>query len=147
TGGTTTPSTGLISLRPLSNIDPSASPSDSTSYLGDSLAGPLDARFGLKVALLAAENLAVSAVGSVFLPFGEDTMLLGDSNLVFEPKLAVDWRPDRVHATRIVANLAARIRQRTVLQGFDTMDPMQTAADAKAFLDVGSELVIGGGGL
>ena len=61
-------------------------------------------------------NIAVTAVGSVFLPFGEDEMLLGDRNLVFEPKLAVDWRKDRVHATRVVANVGARIRQRTVLE-------------------------------
>jgi outer membrane protein OmpA-like peptidoglycan-associated protein len=88
----------------------------------------------------------VTAVGSVFLPFGEDEMLLGDRNFVFEPKLAIDWRKDRIHATRVVGNLAARLRQRAVLQSFDVMDPAADDTTAKAFLDVGSELVIGVGG-
>jgi outer membrane protein OmpA-like peptidoglycan-associated protein len=139
-------STGLIALRPLSNIDPSASPG-SGAYLGDELAGPLDARFGLKLALIQRPLLAVTAVGSVFLPFGDDDMLLGDRNLVFEPKLALDWHRDRVHATGLVANLGARIRERTVLQGYDSMNPAATPADAKALLDVGSELVAGLGGV
>ncbi|HEX2685837.1 MAG TPA: OmpA family protein [Kofleriaceae bacterium] len=148
TGGQIDPkSSGLIALRPLSNIDPSASPGDRSAYLGDGLAGPLDARFGIKLALVAGPRLAITAIGSVFLPFGDDEMLLGDKNLVFEPKLAIDWRKDRVHATRLVGNLAARIRQRSVLQGYDTMDLTATAADAKAFLDVGSELVVGAGGV
>jgi hypothetical protein len=30
----------------------------------------------------------------VFLPFGEDEMLLGDRYLVFEPKLALAWHQD-----------------------------------------------------
>ncbi|HEV7555895.1 MAG TPA: OmpA family protein [Kofleriaceae bacterium] len=135
-------STGLISLRPLSNIDPSADPNDSTAYLGDGLAGPLDARFGLKYALFANHRVAVTAVGSVFLPFGNDEMLLGDRNLVFEPKLAFEFRPDRIHATRIVANVAARIRERAVLEAYDPADPMSMP---KAFLDIGSEAVVGVG--
>jgi outer membrane protein OmpA-like peptidoglycan-associated protein len=143
-GQITRSSTGLIALRPLSNLDPSASPSDRGAYLGDGLAGPLDARFGLKVALVSRPRLAITAIGSVFLPFGEDEMLLGDHNFVFEPKLAVDWRPDRVHATRLLGNLAARIRQRTVLEGLDLN---ATPGSEKAFLDVGSELVIGAGGV
>ena len=148
TGGQITrPSTGLVALRPLSNIDPSARSSDGSAYLGDGLAGPLDARFGVKVALVSWPRLAITAIGSVFLPFGDDEMLLGDRNVVFEPKLAVEWRKDRIHATRLLANLGARFRERTVLQGYDTMDMTATAADAKAFLDVGSELVIGAGGV
>ncbi len=147
-GGVVSPrSTGLIALRPLSNIDQSASPNDPSSFLGDGLAGPLDARLGLKYMLYAGPNLAVTAVGSVFLPFGEDQMLLGDRNVVFEPKLAADYRVDRVRATRIVANLAARIRQRAVLQSYDTADPMLTDADSKVFLDVGSEVVASLGGV
>ena len=141
------PSTGLISLRALSNIDPSARPSDTGAYLGDELAGPLDARFGIKLALVERPLLAVTAVGSVFLPFGDDEMLLGDRNLVFEPKLALDWRRDRVDATRVVANLGARIRERTVLQGYDSRSMAATTADAKVLLDVGSELVAGIGGV
>ncbi len=138
-------STGLIALRPLSNIDPSANPNDATAYLGDGLAGPLDVRAGLKLNLFKNQNIALTFVGSAFLPFGEDEMMLGDRNLVFEPKLAFDWRPDRIHATRFVANLSGRFRERTVLEGYDTMDSMATAADAKAFLDVGSEAVAGAG--
>jgi len=143
-GGRTTPSTGLISLRPLSNIDQSANPDDRTSYLGDGLAGPLDARAGLKVNLVENQNLAITLVGSMFLPFGDDAMLLGDRGVVFEPKLAVDWRRDRVTSTRVIANLATRIRKRTVLQAFDPMSEEPEAA--KVFLDVGSEVVAGLGG-
>jgi hypothetical protein len=141
------PSSGLIALRPLSNIDQSANPGDSSAFLGDGLAGPLDARFGIKLALVQRPLFAVTAIGSVFLPFGDDDMLLGDRDFVFEPKLAVDWRRDRVHATRLVGNVAARIRQRTVLQSYDTAPMTATSADAKAILDVGSEFVIGAGGV
>ena len=140
-------STGLISLRPLSNIDPSADPNNPAAYLGDELAGPLDARIGLKLALYSDPHIAVAAIGSVFLPFGADDMLLGDQNLVYEPKLAFEWRPDRIHQTRIVANLAARFRQRTVLEAYDTANPTATDADAKVFLDVGSEAVAGLGAM
>jgi len=66
---------------------------------------------------------------------------------VFEPKLALELRPDRYAATRVVANVAARIRERSVLEGYDTMDPAQTDADAKVFLDVGSEAVAGVAGV
>jgi len=146
-GAVSAKSTGVIALRPLSNIDPSASPDQSSAFLGDELAGPLDARFGLKLALITGQKLAVTLVGSAFLPFGDDEMLLGDRNIVFEPKLAIDWHPDRIHATRLVGNVAGRFRQRTVLQSYDPSAAAATPADAKAFLDVGSELVVGLGGL
>jgi outer membrane protein OmpA-like peptidoglycan-associated protein len=147
-GAVTQKSTGLIALRPLSNLDPSASPDNASAYLGDETAGPLDARFGLKVGLFSNQTIAVTAVGSVFLPFGDDDMLLGDRDIVFEPKLAADWRPNRVRATRIVANVGARVRRRTVLQGYDTQDMTATPAmSTKAFLDVGSEAVLGLGGV
>jgi hypothetical protein len=141
------PSSGLIALRPLSNIDQSANPSDSAAFLGDGLAGPLDATFGMKIALIQRPLFAITAIGSVFLPFGDDEMLLGDHDFVYEPKLAVDWRRDRIHATRLVGNIAARIRERTVLQSYDSAAMTATPADAKAILDVGSELVIGAGGV
>ncbi|MEO8549380.1 MAG: OmpA family protein, partial [Kofleriaceae bacterium] len=140
-------STGLISLRPLSNIDPSADPNDSMAYLGDELSGPLDAHVGLKLSLYQDPNIALTAVGSVFLPFGEDEMLLGDHNIVYEPKLAFEYRPDRYHQTRVVANGAVRIRNRSVLEAYDSADPMATTADAKVVLDVGSEAVAGIGAL
>ena len=143
-GGTIAqPSTGLIALRPLSNIDPSAPKADDSAYLGDQLAGPLDARIGLKFAILDTKQIAVTAIASMFLPFGEDEMLLGDRNIVFEPKLAVEWRREKYSSTRFVANLAGRFRNRTVLESYDTA--METDADAKVILDVGSELVAGAG--
>ena len=143
--GSTTPpaSTGLIALRPLSNIDPSAS--GSQSKLGDELSGPLDARVALKVSLYQDPTLALTAIGTVVLPFGDDEMLLGDRDLVYEPKLAFEWRPDRSHQTRIVANAAARIRRRTALESYD--HATQTAVDAKVLLDVGSEAVVGLGAM
>ena len=137
------PSTGLIALRPLSNIDPSADRGDDETALGDGLAGPLDARAGLKIALVTTPQIAITAIASVFLPFGEDEMLLGDRNLVYEPKLALDWRSERLSQTRFVANVAARIRQRTVLESYDTANEMDT--DARVILDVGSEAVAGAG--
>ncbi len=139
-GNQITPGTGLVALRRISNLDPSASPGDPTSYLGDGRAGPLDARLGGKLSLLQKPTLAVALVGSVFLPFGEDEMLLGDRSLVFEPKLAIEWKPSALRATRVIANAAARIRRRTVLESFETG---MTDLDAKVFLDVGSEAVAG----
>jgi outer membrane protein OmpA-like peptidoglycan-associated protein len=146
-GSITQKSTGLISLRPLSNIDPSASPDDPSAYLGDELAGPLDARVGLKVGLYSDAHIALAAIGSVFLPFGDDNMLLGDRNFVYEPKLAFEYRPDRYHQTRIVANGALRFRERAVLEAFDAMDSTATEANAKVFLDIGSEAVVGVGAM
>ena len=129
-------STGLLSLRPISNIDPSAS---GQNFTGDGHAGPLDAHLGLKFGLYADPHLAIAAVASLFLPFGEDEMLLGDRGLVFEPKLAAEYRTGNL---RIVGNVAARFRDRTVLQAQDAASAM---AKQLALLDVGSEAVIGAG--
>jgi outer membrane protein OmpA-like peptidoglycan-associated protein len=137
-GNISKPSTGLISLRPLTNIDPSAA---GVNGLGDGLAGPLDVRAGIKLGIFSNLHMALTAVGSVFLPFGADQMMLGDSNIVYEPKLAFEWRPDRIHQTRILANAAVRIRERTVIESYDPTTQMQ--ADAKALLDVGTEAVAG----
>lgn len=141
-GNQLAPGTGLVALRRISNLDPSASPDDPSSYLGDGLAGPLDARLGGKLALVRAPTVALALVGSVFLPFGEDEMLLGDRSLVFEPKLAAEWRPSASTGTRLVGNLAARIRRRTILESFDGGAGMADT-DAKVFLDVGSEAIAG----
>jgi outer membrane protein OmpA-like peptidoglycan-associated protein len=147
-GMVTMPSTGLISLRPLSNIDPSADPSDTNAYLGDGLSGPLDVRAGLKIGLLQEPKMALAFVGTIGLPFGDDQMLLGDANLVYEPKLAFELRANRIQQTRFVANAGARIRTRSVLEAYDPMAPMEnTPDDAKVFLDVGSEAVVGAGGM
>jgi outer membrane protein OmpA-like peptidoglycan-associated protein len=145
-GMVTQPSTGLIALRPLSNIDPSARPSDDGAYLGDGLAGPLDVRLGAKYSLYETKQLALAAIANVTLPFGDDEMLLGDRNLVYEPRVAFEYRLDPVRQNKVLANLGARIRNRAVLEGYDTADPMATADDSKVFLDVGSELVAGVGG-
>ncbi|MCL4226443.1 MAG: OmpA family protein [Myxococcales bacterium] len=138
-------STGLISLRELSNQDPSG------NYEAQSLSGPLDVRVGAKYQFLDGPRLAATAIGTVVLPFGEDEMFLGDRNLVFEPRLALDYRFDRLTSTKLVANLGARIRERTVLQAFDNrvaMDMMLPGAQvAQAVLDVRSEALIGVGGL
>ena len=145
-GQITARSTGLVALRPLSNLDPSAPPSRTGAFLGDELAGPLDARVGAKYQLYAGAQLAIAAVASVSLPFGDEEMLLGDRNLVYEPMLAAEWRPARGSQTRILANVSARIRERTVLESFDASNAKLTATDATAYLDIGSELVAGLGG-
>ncbi|HEY5937342.1 MAG TPA: OmpA family protein [Kofleriaceae bacterium] len=146
-GTITRPSTGLIGLRPLSNIDQSADPNDSAAYLGDGLAGPLDVRAGLKIALIQEQKLALTLIGTAALPFGDDQMLLGDRDIVYEPKLALELRPNRVDQTKVVFNAGARIRKRTVLEGYDTSATMPDPDDAKVFLDIGSEAIAGVGGL
>jgi hypothetical protein len=133
----TTPSTGLIAMRPLSNIDQAG------GLLDDGLAGPLDVRLGGKFALVRGEHVAASLVGTVTLPFGEEEMLLGDSTLTFEPKVALDYRFDRISATKLVFNLGARLRKRTLLESFNPA--MSTASGSQIFLDVGSEAVAGAG--
>jgi outer membrane protein OmpA-like peptidoglycan-associated protein len=144
-GGGSNPSTGIISMRPLSNMDPSG------GFEAQSLSGPLDVRVGGKYQFLDGPSLAATFVGTVVLPFGEDEMFLGDHNLVFEPKLALDYRLDRLHATKLVANVGARIRQRTVIEVYDNdtvIDQMVSKEEAAlAVLDVGSEAMIGVGGL
>jgi outer membrane protein OmpA-like peptidoglycan-associated protein len=131
-------STGLVALRPLSNIDPAG------GLLKDSLAGPLDVRLAGKLALIQGPHMAATVVGTFTLPFGEEEMLLGDSSLTFEPKLAVDFRRDRFSATKLVLNVGARFRKRTALQSFNP-GAMETADVAKVFLDVGSEATLGAG--
>jgi outer membrane protein OmpA-like peptidoglycan-associated protein len=141
-GTTADPSTGLISLRDVSNIDPSG------GYEPQGLSGPLDVRVGAKYQLFADAKLAIAAMGTVALPFGEDEMFLGDRNLVFEPRLTVDYRFDRLHATKLVANVGARFRERTVLEAYDsaTLPAMTTPEEAaEVVLDVGSELIAGAG--
>jgi outer membrane protein OmpA-like peptidoglycan-associated protein len=131
------PSTGIISMRPLSNIDPSG------GYLDEGLAGPLDVRVVAKYELMTDKNLAVSAMGAVALPFGEDEMFLGDHGLVFEPRILLDYRFDQVHATKFVANLGAKIRDRSVVEAYDPNTQM--IEDSVVVSDVGSELIAGAG--
>jgi hypothetical protein len=138
-------STGMISLRDLSNIDPSG------NFEPQGLSGPLDVRVGAKYMIVDGPSLAATLVGTVVLPFGEDEMFLGDRNLMFEPRLAIDYRKNRLTATKLVANVGARIRQRTVIEAFDN-DVVMTERVSKeeaalAVLDVGSEAIVGVGGL
>jgi outer membrane protein OmpA-like peptidoglycan-associated protein len=132
------PSTGLISLRPLSNIDPSGD----VTQEGHSV--PTDVRVGGKYRLLTGK-LGLAVLGIVSVPFGDEEMFLGDASFVFEPKVAVDYSLGE--NSRIVANLGARLRKRTVLEAYNpnAVTMPQTQADAKVVMDVGSELVAGAG--
>ena len=80
-------STGLISLRPTSNIDATG------GIEGQLLSGPLDARVAAKYRLLGdpAARFGIALLGIVRLPFGNEEMFLGDSGIVLEPKLAAGW--------------------------------------------------------
>ncbi|MBT8496349.1 MAG: transporter, partial [Deltaproteobacteria bacterium] len=131
-GNIRVPSTGLISLRPLSNIDRAGGP--------DGRSGPLDPRIGLKYNFISGQGLSVAILGNVWVPFGDDEMFLGDRSFVFEPKLAADWRP--FGPLRISANAGFRFRKRTVLEAVDTSETM---LNPKAVFDLGSEMVFGGG--
>ena len=132
------PSTGLISLRPLSNVDPSG------GFEPQGLSGPLDARIGFKLQVIDGRvfDLAVLATASV--PFGDEEMFLGDADFVFSPRLAAEYALNPSRTDRIVVNLGANVRRRTVLMAFDP-NQMMTEDDAQAVLDIGSELFIGAG--
>ncbi len=136
------PSTGLLSLRPISNLDPSQSSSIASNNTGEMRSGPLDVRVTAKYALTTGKSVATALVLTGGVPFGEDQMFLGDSGFVFEPRLALDYRLDRIKSSRIVANVGARLRKRTVLEAFDPNNG-QTEFDSKVVLDVGSELIAG----
>ena len=130
-----TPSTGLIALRPLSNIDESGSLRD------DGRAGPLDLRVAAKIGLFASPKFNLAAVAAARLPFGEDQMFMGDAGFVLEPNLALDGAlTDKV---RVLGNLGLRVRERTILESYDPMT--QTDADARIVMDVGSEMSAGAG--
>lgn len=131
------PSTGLISLRPLSNLDPSG------GYEPQGLAGPLDARLVAKYAVWTSPRTALAVVGAASMPFGEDEMFLGDTGLVLEPRVALDHRFGG-GASRVVVNLGLRLRERTVLEAYDA-DAGQDEAMALVVSDVGSEVVAGAG--
>ncbi len=131
------PSTGIQSLRPLTNIDPAG------GFLDEGLAGPLDARLGLKYKLSSSKKLRAALIGIVHLPFGDDEMFLGDTNLVYEPKLAVDYLLNAKGTSKLVLNVGARFRERTVLEAYNPGEGDETTASV--VLDVGSELVVGAG--
>ncbi|MCG8420303.1 MAG: OmpA family protein [Proteobacteria bacterium] len=132
------PSTGLISLRPVSNIDPSG------GFEPHGLSGPLDARAGFKLQLIDRNSFDLAFLALASIPFGDEEMFLGDAHFVVSPRLAVEFAPGRTRAARLVLNLGANLRQRTVLMA---VDPAGPAVDdsALAVLDIGSELVLGAG--
>ena len=135
-----TASTGLISLRELSNFDPSG------GFEPQGLSGPLDARLVAKYALSTGKNLAVSLMGAAAIPFGEDEMFLGDRGFVLEPRVLIDYRLNQVKATKFVFNVGARFRERTVLEAYDPFDPvLNTPEMSTVVADIGSELTAGAG--
>ena len=137
-----TASTGLISLRELSNFDPSG------GFEPQGLSGPLDVRLVAKYALTTGKNLAVSLMGAAAIPFGEDEMFLGDSGFVLEPRLLIDYRLDQVKSTKFVFNVGAKLRNRTVLEAYDPFDingDGGTEAMPLVVADIGSELTAGAG--
>jgi outer membrane protein OmpA-like peptidoglycan-associated protein len=131
------PSSGLISLRPLSNFDPSG------GFEPQGLSGPLDVRVAAKYMVKADANLAITAMAAAAVPFGEDEMFVGDSGFVIEPRVCLDYRFDQVHASKFVVNLGARLRERTVLEAYDIV--MESEEEATVVADVGSELLAGVG--
>lgn len=138
--GGSTASTGLISLRELSNFDPSG------GFEPQSLSGPLDVRLVAKYALTTGKNLAVSLMGAAGVPFGEDEVFLGDSGFVIEPRLLIDYRLNQVKSTKFVFNVGAKLRKRTVLEAYDPFDPdAGTPEMATVVADIGSEATAGAG--
>ncbi len=140
TAGLARQPTGLLSLRPISNIDPSG------NFTPEERAGPTDARLALKYALHRSLKWRMALQLAVVAPFGDEEVFLGDSNLVYEPRLAVNYALNATATSKIVFNLGARIRRRTVLEAYDTAATSgQTMDDAQAVLDIGSEGVAGVG--
>ncbi len=131
-------STGLISLRPLSNFDPSG------GFEPQGLSGPLDARIGFKLQVYDSRLLDVAVLASASVPFGDEEMFLGDAGFVFSPRVAAEYALNPARTDRVIVNLGANVRRRTVLMAFDP-DQMMTEDDAQAVLDIGSELFIGAG--
>jgi large repetitive protein len=125
-------STGLISLRELSNIDPSG------GFEPQGLSGPLDARVAAKFRLLGgtSSRFGAALLAAARLPFGNEEMFLGDEGVVLEPKLSAGWHGDEL---AIVANVGVLLRDRVVLEAYDQPGG-EMRSDARAVLDVGSEL-------
>jgi outer membrane protein OmpA-like peptidoglycan-associated protein len=128
--GASRPSTGLIALRPLSNIDPSG------GYEPHGRSVPTDARLAVKYRLASA----LAVVAALGVPFGDEEMFVGDRSFVIAPTLAAETRWRRL---RLLGNLGARVRRRTVLESFDPAT--ESAQQAQAVLDVGSEIAAAAG--
>jgi|GEM_PF-1047678 len=131
------PSTGLISTRPVSNIDPSGGIAD------EGLVAPTDVRIGLKYQVIDGRKFDLAVLGIASVPFGEDETFIGDDGFVLEPRVAADFAFGSNRVNRFIFNVSARLRNRTVLQvievsGLDNETP-------RAVLDVGSEISAGAG--
>ncbi len=131
--------TGLLSLRPISNIDPSG------NQTPEERAGPTDARLALKYQLTRSLKWRTALQVTVVAPFGDQDVFLGEDNLVYEPRLAADYALNATATSKLVFNVGARIRKRTVLEAYDTGSQTQTMDDAQVVLDVGSEAFAGAG--
>jgi hypothetical protein len=132
------PSTGLISLRPVSNIDPSG------GFEPQGHSVPTDARIGAKYQLSDPKSkLRFALLGIVSVPFGDEEMFLGDRSFVIEPRLAAEY--ELAPNSRLVFNAGAKLRRRTVLEAWNPNMSGQTPEDAVGVLDVGSEAVLGVG--
>lgn len=131
------PSTGLISLRPLTNIDPSG------GFEAHGLSGPLDSRIGLKLQIIDGSTFDLALVTMASVPFGDEEMFLGDAGFVIAPRLAAQYALDPAGTRRVVVNVGGNFRERTVLMAFDP--EAMAADDALAVLDIGPEVVIGAG--
>jgi len=129
-GGIRVPSTGLISLRPLSNIDQAGGP--------DGRSGPIDPRIGVKYQAMKGRSYALAGQLNISVPFGDEEMFLGDRSFVVEPRVALDWYP--LPRAKMVFNGGARFRKRTVLEATES-----TPDAAQAVLDIGSEALLGAG--
>ncbi|RMH41305.1 MAG: hypothetical protein D6689_11500 [Deltaproteobacteria bacterium] len=128
------PSTGLISLRPVSNIDPSG------GFVDEGKVVPTDARVGFKYKLFDNRRMQIALLGTLSLPFGDEEMFVGDDGFVIEPKLAYERRLGT--ASRLLFNAGLRIRNRNVLEAYNAA-ALQTPDDAVAVLEVGSEAMAG----
>ncbi len=134
------PSTGLLSLRPISSLDPAG------SFQDEQLVGPFDTRLGAKYVLLKGDKLGLAVIADMTLPFGDEEVFLGDSGFVFTPKLAAEYKLDDAGADRVMLNVGARFRERSVLESYDSLAiPALTVDDAQVVYDIGSEAIVAGG--
>ncbi len=132
------PSTGLLSLRPVSNIDPSG------SFQDEELVGPYDTRLGAKYVLLDGDKIGVAVLADATLPFGDEEMMMGDASFVFTPKLAFDYKLNPAGTSRVMLNAGAHFRKRSILEAYDP-NADETMADAKVVFDFGPEAIAAGG--
>jgi hypothetical protein len=130
-----TPGTGLQSLRPVGNLE-------QARFLAADRSGPQDLRIGAKLRLGGAGPLHAAALLTLSLPFGNERVFAGDRGPVLEPALVLHHLTARRWS--LAAHLGARLRQRTVLEAYDS-GAGEMPGDAQAVLDIGPEANAGGG--